>query len=119
MAQSLKAAEAANASLLEELAALKAELATAKAANARTLTLRPSKAGALSLYGMGRWPVTLYPSQWETVLGMADAIRQAIMVGQGLDAFAASKADKVERSEEEHAAILAAFAAGMAKASKA
>lgn len=36
------------------------------------------KAGALSLYGLQRMPVTLYPSQWERVLDMADDIRAFI-----------------------------------------
>jgi hypothetical protein len=29
----------------------------------------------VSLYGLGRFPVTLYVEQWETILGMGDEIR--------------------------------------------
>lgn len=41
----------------------------------RKLTLKVSKKGAISLYGMGRFPVTLYASQWDKLTGMADDIR--------------------------------------------
>ena len=37
--------------------------AMSKASQSR-LTLKVSEKGALSLYGMGQWPVTLYKSQW-------------------------------------------------------
>jgi hypothetical protein len=39
------------------------------------LTLKVSDKGAVSLYGMGRFPVTLYGQQWEKVLGHADEIK--------------------------------------------
>ena len=41
----------------------------------RGLSLKVSQKGAVSLYGMGRFPVTLYKEQWEKVLEMADEIR--------------------------------------------
>lgn len=41
----------------------------------RGLSLKVSQKGAVSLYGMGRFPVTLYKEQWERVLDMADEIR--------------------------------------------
>ena len=34
--------------------------------------------GGLSIYGLGRFPVTLYKEQWTKLLGMADEIRQFI-----------------------------------------
>lgn len=37
-----------------------------------------SPGGALSVYGMGKFPVTLYRGQWERLLGAADEIRQFI-----------------------------------------
>ena len=40
--------------------------AMSKASQSR-LTLKVSEKGALSLYGMGQWPVTLYRSQWEQI----------------------------------------------------
>ena len=51
---------------IQELEALVAKLKAGRG-NGR-LTLKVSKAGALSVYGMGRWPVTLYRSQWERLL---------------------------------------------------
>ena len=39
------------------------------------MSLRVSQKGALSVYGLGRFPVTLYREQWEKLLGMADEIR--------------------------------------------
>ena len=44
----------------------------------KPLTLKVSAKGAVSVYGMGRFPVTLYREQWERVLGHADAIRAFI-----------------------------------------
>ena len=59
---------------LEELNAnLKAKLATRQ-----TLTLKVSEKGALSLYGIGRFPVTLYVGQWEKVLSHVEAIKAFI-----------------------------------------
>jgi len=42
------------------------------------MSLRVSEKGALSVYGLGRFPVTLYREQWEKLLGMAEEIRQFI-----------------------------------------
>jgi len=55
----------------EELIAIIA--AMSKAGTSR-LTCKVSEKGAMSLYGMGRWPVTLYKSQWRRLLLEADAI---------------------------------------------
>jgi hypothetical protein len=40
--------------------------------------MKVSEKGALSVYGLGRFPVTLYREQWEKLLGMSDEIRQFI-----------------------------------------
>ncbi len=42
------------------------------------MSLKVSEKGALSVYGLGRFPVTLYREQWEKLLGMGDQIRQFI-----------------------------------------
>ena len=42
------------------------------------VALKVSEKGALSVYGMGRFPVTLYREQWEKLLGMKDEILQFI-----------------------------------------
>jgi hypothetical protein len=44
----------------------------------RGLQLKVSPKGAVSLYGLGRFPVTLYREQWERVLAMGDEIRAFI-----------------------------------------
>ena len=56
----------------EQLEQMVAALA-AKPAN--RLTLKVSEKGAVCLYGLGRFPVTLYASQWERLLSEADAIK--------------------------------------------
>jgi hypothetical protein len=62
------------ATMQAKIAELEAANAKLKAANERKVTLKVSEKGALSLYGMGRFPVTLYAAQWEKVLGMAPTI---------------------------------------------
>ena len=64
--------------LMAELAALKAENEALKKAGSRGISLKVSQKGAVSLYGMGRFPVTLYKEQWLKILEMADAIRTFI-----------------------------------------
>ena len=68
-------AQMSNAELAALVAKLQADLAEAKAANGRSLSLKVSEKGAVSLYGMGRFPVTLYGSQWERLLNEADTIK--------------------------------------------
>ena len=43
-----------------------------------TLTLKVSPKGAVSLYGLGRFPLTIFAQQWIKVLDMADDIRAFI-----------------------------------------
>ncbi len=42
------------------------------------LSLKVSQKGAVSLYGLGRFPVTLYKQQWEKVLAFTDEIKEFI-----------------------------------------
>lgn len=42
------------------------------------LTLKISEKGALSIYGLGRFPVTLYKEQWTRLLAISDQIRKFI-----------------------------------------
>ena len=65
--------------LQAEIERLRAENQALKKPAARgQLSLRVSEKGALSVYGLGRFPVTLYREQWEKLLGMADDIRPFI-----------------------------------------
>ena len=61
--------------LRAELARLKEENERLKARPARGMSLKVSEKGALSVYGLGRFPVTLYKEQWQKLLGMTDEIR--------------------------------------------
>jgi hypothetical protein len=40
------------------------------------LRLKISEKGGLSVYGLGRFPVTLYKEQWSRLLDQADEIKQ-------------------------------------------
>ena len=60
----------------EDLAKLVTELA---AKNTRKVSFKVSAKQGLSVYGIhSRFPVTLYASQWETLLAHADAIKKFI-----------------------------------------
>jgi hypothetical protein len=76
----------------KEIEALKAELAAMKARSAARLTLKVSALGAVSLYGLGQWPVTLYSGQWEKVLGLADDIKA--FIAEHREELATGKEDK-------------------------
>ena len=58
-----------------ELERLRAENEALKAKPGRGLSLKVSEKGAVSLYGLRRFPVTFYADEWEKLLGMADDIR--------------------------------------------
>lgn len=65
---------ASDEELKAELDRLKAENERLKAQPGRS-TMKVSEKGALSVYGLGRFPVTLYKEQWVRLLDMAEAIR--------------------------------------------
>lgn len=64
--------------LLAEMARLRADNDRLKRNAQRKLSLKVSEKGALSLYGMGKFPVTLYREQWERLLDHAQEIRDCI-----------------------------------------
>jgi len=66
--------------LKEELERLRAENEALKnkAQSRGTLSMKVSEKGALSVYGMGRFPVTLYKEQWLKLLGIAEEIKKFI-----------------------------------------
>jgi hypothetical protein len=61
-----------------ELARLRAENEALKTQARRGTTLKVSDKGGVSVYGLGRFPVTLYQEQWLKLLDMADEIRAFI-----------------------------------------
>jgi hypothetical protein len=62
----------------DELARLRAENEALKARARRGTYLKVSDKGGVSVYGLGRFPVTLYQEQWLKLLDMADEIRAFI-----------------------------------------
>ena len=64
--------------LKTELERLRQENAALKKGAASGLRLKVSEKGALSVYGMGRFPVTLYKEQWLRLLDVAGDIRAFI-----------------------------------------
>ena len=62
----------------EELERLRAENAALKAQSSRGVSMKVSEKGGVSIYGLGRFPVTLYKEQWAKLLDMADDIRAFI-----------------------------------------
>jgi hypothetical protein len=61
-----------------ELERLRAENAQLKTKDKVGISLKVSEKGAVSLYGMGRFPVTLYKEQWLRVLANAAEIEAFI-----------------------------------------
>jgi hypothetical protein len=64
--------------LMAELEQLRAENAALKGHAGGAISLKVSAKGGVSVYGLGRFPVTLYKEQWAKLLDMADEIRAFI-----------------------------------------
>jgi hypothetical protein len=69
--------------LKAEIERLKAENQSLKKPARGQMSLKVSEKGGLSVYGLGRFPVTLYREQWEKLLGMSDEIRTFIQENDG------------------------------------
>lgn len=69
--------------LKAELERLRNENAALKKGAATGITMKVSDKGALSVYGMGRFPVTLYKEQWLKLMDMSDQIRTFIAANDG------------------------------------
>ena len=61
-----------------ELARLRAENDELKKKRNTATSMKVSEKGAVSVYGLGRFPVTLYQEQWQKLLAMADDIKSFI-----------------------------------------
>ena len=68
--------------LKAELDRLRRENATLKRSASSGIRLKVSEKGAVSIYGMGRFPVTLYKEQWLKLLDMAAEIRAFIAANE-------------------------------------
>ena len=67
-----------NDELTAELERLRAENERLKKRSDRATSLKVSEKGGVSLYGLGRFPVTLYKEQWVKLLDLAEDIRAFI-----------------------------------------
>jgi hypothetical protein len=67
---------------MNQIAAMQAELAKLKAENDAlknsrySLKIKAGEKGTIAVYGLGRFPTSLYPEQWLALLGQADQIRE-------------------------------------------
>jgi hypothetical protein len=77
-----------------ELERLRAENSRLKQRGSRGVSMKVSEKGGVSIYGLGRFPVTLYKEQWEKLLDMSDDIR----------AFILENGSKLKIKEDESAA---------------
>ena len=59
-------------------------IASMQAQGQRKLSLKVSEKGAVSCYGLGRFPVTLYGGQWERLLNEAEQIKAFLVTNAAL-----------------------------------
>jgi hypothetical protein len=64
--------------LEQKVARLESENQALKGRRSGNLSLKVSEKGGLSVYGLGRFPVTLYKEQWVKLLGFASEIESFI-----------------------------------------
>ncbi len=67
-----------NEEMQAELERLRAENEGLKARKTQERRLQVSQKGAVSLYGIRRFPITFYADEWDIILGMADEVRTFI-----------------------------------------
>jgi len=75
--------------LKAELDRLRLENAALKKTASKGTSLKVSEKGGVSVYGLGRFPITLYQEQWTKLLEMADEIRD----------FIAANKDRLKKKE--------------------
>ena len=68
----------ADEDLKGELERLKTENERLKSQRGRSVSLKVSEKGGVSVYGLGRFPVTLYQEQWDKLLNASDQLRSFI-----------------------------------------
>ena len=73
-------AEPSKEELMARIAELEKQVGARKTG---ALDFRVSEKGAVSVYGLGRFPVTLYYEQWTRLLGAADELRRFLEDNKG------------------------------------
>ena len=68
--------------IMKELERLQAENTALKSSKAKSLSLKVSEKGGVSVYGLGRFPVTLYKEQWEKLIGMTEDIKAFLIANE-------------------------------------
>jgi hypothetical protein len=68
----------ADEDIQSELARLRAENESLKQRRNSAVSFKVSEKGAVSVYGLGRFPVTLYQEQWQKLLALSDQIKDFI-----------------------------------------
>ena len=61
--------------MIRELERLRAENETLKETKSDNVSFKVEQKGGMSMYGLGRFPVTLYKSQWLILLDATDKIK--------------------------------------------
>ncbi|MDY0002539.1 MAG: hypothetical protein RBU30_14685 [Polyangia bacterium] len=64
--------------VLKQLEEAKKKLEALQSRSAKGILYKVSEKGALSVYGLGRFPVTLYREQWERLLNLSEDIHAFI-----------------------------------------
>jgi predicted esterase len=77
----------------EQMLARIAELEKQITNKGNTARIKISPKGAVSFYGVGRWPISLYKSQWEVVFANVEALKAFITANES---HLSVKADKAE-----------------------
>jgi hypothetical protein len=73
-------AEPTKEELMARIAELEKQVVTKKTGR---LEFRVSEKGGVSVYGLGRFPVTLYYEQWQRLLGAGDELRNFLEENKG------------------------------------
>ena len=69
--------------LRAELERLRSENESLKKSSAKGISMKVSEKGGLSVYGLGRFPITFYKEQWVRLLDMGDDIRAFLKAHDG------------------------------------
>lgn len=79
--------------IMAQIEKLKAEAKAAKPKAERTISFKVTAKGGVSVYGLGKFPVTLYKTQWEKLMASSDALKAFLTVN---DASLSVKATPVQ-----------------------
>lgn len=101
------------AAMAKKIAQLEADNAALRVKSTAKVSMKVSELGAVSIYGMGRFPVTLYKPQWEallaesqskSILSFIEANAAKLSTGKDDPRFLKVRADRAAKAEAEAAA---------------